>query len=165
MSQTDHITAEKVVTFHYRLSKEDGEVLESSFDETPLLYLQGAGQIVPGLEKAMEGKKKGDKFQAQVSPEEGYGVRSELAPMPVERSAFPEDAELEVGMDFMAEMPDGNFMPLWISEVQGDTVMVDSNHPLAGETLIFDIEVIDIRDATQEELDHGHAHGVGGVEH
>lgn len=165
MPQQDQITNDKVVTFHYRLSTTTGEEIESSFGDEPLLYLQGAGQIVPGLEKAMMGKKKGDKFRAEVSPDEGYGEKSELKPMPVERSAFPEDAHLEVGMDFMAEMPDGNFMPLWISSIEGDTIMVDSNHPLAGETLFFDIEVLDIRDATEEELDHGHAHGPGGHHH
>lgn len=153
---------EKVVVFHYTLTNNEGEVIESSHDGEPLAYLQGVGQIVPGLEKAMEGKKAGDKFNVQVPPEQGYGLAEGPGPQPVERSAFPPDAELHEGMMFAAEMPDGSQMPLWVTEIDGDNVMVDGNHPLAGETLNFDVEVVSVRDALEEELSHGHAHGPEG---
>lgn len=163
--ENSNTTEDKVIVFHYTLTDDEGEVVESSKGGHPLAYLQGKGQIVPGLEKAMAGKVGGDSFKVDVAPEEGYGLKEGPGPQPVERTAFPEDAELHEGMMFAAEMPDGSQMPLWVTEVSDDKVMVDSNHPLAGETLHFDVEVVEVRDASDEELAHGHAHGPGGHQH
>ena len=157
------IAADKVVLFHYTLRDSDGDVLDSSDGADPLPYLHGAGNIVPGLERQMTGRVVGDSFTAVVSPEEGYGVRDGL-PQPVPRDAFPEDVELEEGMQFMAEGPDGDAMPLWIAAIEADMVFVDKNHPLAGETLHFAIEIVGIREATAAELEHGHPHGADGTD-
>jgi FKBP-type peptidyl-prolyl cis-trans isomerase SlyD len=159
------VADEKVVLFHYVLTDDDGETIDSSRDDEPLAYLHGKGQIVSGLEKAMAGKKAGDTFQIDIAPADGYGEVEGPGPQAVERSAFPADTELEEGMMFNAEMPDGNLITLWVTEIQGDEVFVDQNHPLAGETLHFDVEIVEVRDATAEELAHGHAHGPGGHHH
>lgn len=158
---------QKVVSFHYTLTNNDGEVLDTSRDEdgSPMAYLHGSGQIVPGLEKAMEGKTTGDAFKATIAPEDGYGERQGDGPQSVDRSNFPPEADIQEGMMFVAEMPDGQQAPVWVVGVEGDNVLLDSNHPLAGETLHFDVEVTDVRDATAEELAHGHAHGPGGHHH
>lgn len=155
----------KVVTFHYTLSNASGEVLDTSTDGDPHPYLQGAGNIVPGLERQMEGKTVGDKFKAEVPPEEGYGLREGPGPQPIGRDSFPGDVELEEGMVFLAQAPDGQSMPLWVTEVKDDVVFVDTDHPLAGETLFFEVEIFGIRDASAEEIDHGHVHGPGGHHH
>ena len=167
MTQEQTVTDQKVVSFHYTLTNDGGDVLDTSRDEQgqPLAYLHGSGQIVPGLENAMSGKTAGDSFKASIAPEEGYGVRQGDGPQAVERSNFPADAEIVEGMMFVAEMPNGDQAPVWVSKVEGDQVFLDGNHPLAGETLHFDIEVVEVRDATAEELAHGHAHGPGGHHH
>ncbi len=154
------ITAGKVVFFHYTLTTDDGETIDSSRGGNPLPYLHGAGNIVPGLEKQLDGLAVGTKLQAVVSPEEGYGVRHG-EPMPVPREQFPGDIELEVGMQFFGEDPDGNKFPLWIADIQDNMVAVDPNHPLAGVTLNFDVEIMSIRDASEEEVAHGHPHMPG----
>lgn len=161
------VESQKVVAFHYTLTNKDGEVLDTSREEdgTPLAYLHGSGQIVTGLEKAMEGKAAGDTFKAEISPEEGYGPRMGEGPQSVDRSNFPPEAEIVEGMMFVAEMPNGQQAPVWVVGVEGDEVFLDGNHPLAGETLFFDVEVMTVRDATAEELAHGHAHGPGGHHH
>ncbi len=162
---TETVADKKVVLFHYVLTDDDGETIDSSRDGQPLAYLHGSGQIVPGLEAAMVGKQAGDSFQAEIAPEDGYGELQGPGPQPVERGAFPADAELVEGMMFHAEMPDGSAVALWITEIKGDEVFVDQNHPLAGATLHFDVEIMEVRDATAEELVHGHAHGPGGHHH
>lgn len=162
---TETVADQKVVLFHYTLTTDDGETVDTSRDGEPLAYLHGVGQIVPGLETAMLGKKTGDTFVADVAPEDGYGERQGPGPQPVDRTAFPADADIQEGMMFNAEMPDGALITLWVTEIKGDEVFVDQNHPLAGETLHFDVEVMDVRDATPEELLHGHAHGPGGHHH
>lgn len=164
MSEDYSVVSEgKVVVFHYTLTDDEGEVVETSKDRgQPLPYLHGAGKIVPGLEEAMEGKTVGDTFDVEVSPEKGYGEKSGPGPQPVDRSEFPDEVDLYEGMGFTAETEDGNHLPLWISSIEGDDIYVDQNHPLAGETLYFDVEIIDVRDATDEEIAHGHAHGVDG---
>jgi len=153
----------KVVLFHYTLKNDDGEVLDTSDGGDPLFYLHGAGNIVVGLEEELAGRTAGDKLSATVPAEKGYGVKMGPGPQPVDRSAFPEGVELEVGMQFHAEAPDGSPLTLWVTGLKGDTVLVDANHPLAGVTLHFDIEVASIRDATEEELSHGHPHGPDGT--
>ncbi len=152
-----------VVLFHYTLKNAEGEVLDTSDGADPLFYLHGGGNIVPGLEEELTGKSVGDKMSVVVPPEKGYGVRGGPGPQPVERSAFPPEVELEAGMQFHAEAPDGSPLTLWISAVEGDQVLVDANHPLAGVTLHFDIEVTGIRSATEDELAHGHPHGPDGT--
>jgi FKBP-type peptidyl-prolyl cis-trans isomerase SlyD len=153
----------KVVLFHYTLKNDAGDVLDTSDGSEPLFYLHGAGNIVVGLEEQLAGRSVGDKLSATVPADKGYGVSMGPGPQPVERSAFPEGVELEVGMQFHAEAPDGSPLTLWVTALEDDTVLVDANHPLAGVTLHFDIEVTAVRDATEEELAHGHPHGPDGT--
>lgn len=153
-----------VVQFHYTLTDDAGMVIDSSRGDEPLTYLQGAGNIVPGLEKAMEGKVKGDTFKADIAPEDGYGQRVEALLQTAPRAMFPDDMEPEVGMQFQAESNMGPVM-VTVMAVEGDTVTLDGNHALAGQTLHFDVEVVSVRDATIEEMQHGHAHGAGGHHH
>jgi FKBP-type peptidyl-prolyl cis-trans isomerase SlyD len=159
------VAAGKVVSIKYTLRDDDGDVIDASDDGDPLEYLHGADNIVPGLERQLLGKKLGDKLEAVVPPEEGYGLSEGPGPQPVPRTAFPEGAELEEGMQFFARGPDGHEMPLWVVEVNDDHIVVDINHPLAGATLHFDVEILAIRDATAEETAHGHPHGPGGHHH
>lgn len=157
------ITDGKVVFFHYTLTV-DGEVIDSSRGQEPMPYLHGSGNIVPGLEKEMTGKSEGDSFEVSVTPEEGYGMASgELIPQP--RSVFPADMSIEVGMVFGAETQDGQHVRLTVMKVDADQVYVTPDHPLAGKTLNFAIEVVTIRDASAEEMAHGHVHGPGGHQH
>jgi len=146
----------KVVSFHYTLTNDAGEVLDSSSGRGPMPYLHGAQNIVPGLERQMTGKAAGDTFDAVVPPAEGYGERGGPEPQPVPRSAFPADMPLEKGIPLQAQAPDGQVMMLFIDRVEGDTVFVDHNHPMAGVTLNFAVEVVDIRDATDAEKAQGH---------
>ena len=148
----------KVVTFHYTLKNEEGEVLDTSSEGEPMDYLHGAGNIVPGLEKTMAGCAAGDHFEVTVAPEEAYGERQGQGPIAVPRSSFPEDAPVQAGMTFVSEMPDGRKFPIWIVEVREEDVLVDGNHPLAGVTLVFDVNVVGKRDASAEEKEHGHPH-------
>jgi FKBP-type peptidyl-prolyl cis-trans isomerase SlyD len=163
MSQQDQIAPGKVVTLKYTLTGEDGKILDQSGAEG-IDYLHGAGNVVPGLETQMLGRAVGDKLKAIVAPADGYGERRGT-PQKVPRTAFPDDVELEVGMEFMAEDPAGDPMPLWIVGVGKDDVEVDANHPLAGLTLTFDVEVLAIRPATGDEIAHGHPHGPDGHHH
>lgn len=150
----------KIVSIHYVLTSDEGEVLDKS-GATPLPYLHGAGNIVPGLERGLSGHGIGDQVKVDVPPQEAYGHHDPEGIQQVPRAAFPEDIELQAGMQFEAHNEAGEAMPIWISEVAGETIMVDFNHPLAGETLHFDVTIADIRDATAEEREHGHPHGPG----
>ena len=158
------IAENTVAAFHYTLTNDAGEVLDSSRGREPLAYLHGAGNIVPGLEKAMEGRSAGDRFEVDVSPEEGYGKRHDGLVQVVPRQAFQGVDTLEVGMQFQASGPQGA-MSVTIAGIDGDQVTVDGNHPLAGETLHFAIEIAEVREASSEELAHGHVHGPGGHQH
>lgn len=158
------ISADKVVLFHYTLTDEEGEVLDSSEGQGPLAYIHGVGNIIPGLENAMAGKAVGDSFSVTVSPEEGYGLRDEELIQAVPKNAFEGVDEIEPGMQFHAEGPEGMQL-VTVIEVLDDEVILDGNHPMAGMVLNFAVEVTDIRDATAEELDHGHVHGPGGHHH
>lgn len=148
----------KVVYLKYLLKDSEGEVLDEADEKDPMIYLHGAEQIVPGLEDALEGLKVGDSKQVSVDPEDGYGVHDPKLKMAVDRSQFPEDVIPEEGMQFEVETDDGEDVIFTVTGVQGDKVHVDGNHPLAGEVLHFDVKVVNIREATQEEKDHGHAH-------
>ena len=158
------IADNKVALIHYTLTSVEGEVLDSSEGGDPLAYIHGLGNIVPGLEKELTGKQAGDKVNVQVSPEEGYGEINEELIQEVDRSAFDGVDAIEVGMRFMAQTAWGQ-QPVVVTAVSDETVTVDGNHPLANQTLKFDVEVVEVRDATEEELEHGHAHGVGGHHH
>lgn len=158
------IAAKKVVSIHYTLTSGDGEELDSSAGGEPLAYLHGADNIVPGLERQLEGKAVGEKVKAVVPPHEAYGEHSGMAPQPVPRSAF-EGAEPQEGMPLVLEDDEGNEAQFWIAEVHDEVVMLSPDHPLAGVTLCFDVEVVEIRDATDEELAHGHAHAHGHHHH
>jgi len=158
------IAEKTVVSIHYTLTNAEGETLDSSNGQDPLAYLHGAGNIIPGLENALVGKTVGDSLQVTVEPEEGYGpVRDELV-QDVDRSAFSGIEDIQTGMQFMAQTPWGE-QPVTVVKVEGDSITLDGNHPLAGQTLTFDVEVVEIRDATDEEVEHGHAHGAGGHHH
>lgn len=156
----------KVVTMSYLLTNSQGEELDRSETGQPLMYMHGYGQLVPGLESNLEGLEKGDKPQKiRVEPGEAYGeVRDDLI-LTVRREQFPKDVEIKSGMQFWAQSPEGEQHPFLVTAVGIEEVEVDGNHPLAGETLFFDIEIHDVREATEEELAHGHAHGPGGHQH
>ena len=165
MAETLLIGDGTVVAFHYRLSNDAGDVLDSSEGKEPLSYLQGAGNIVPGLERQMKGHVAGDAFEAVVPPAEGYGDRQPVPAQALSRSSFPEGVELQAGMGFIAQGPSGQDIPLFIVSVGDDEVKVDVDHPLAGETLHFNVEVVSVRAASDEEKQHGHPHGPEGHGH
>lgn len=152
------ITAKHVASFHYTLKNDEEKIIDSSLNSEPLSYLHGAQNIVPGLEKALEGKSVGDKLSVSVNPEEGYGEYDDKLKQELPRSMFSGVDTLEVGMEFHAETQHGQQV-VSISKVEGDTITVDGNHPLAGQTLHFDVEVTDICKASDEELEQGHALG------
>ena len=153
-----------VATFHYTLTDDAGKVIDSSRGREPLSYLHGAGNIVPGLEKEMTGRSAGDKFDVKVNPDEGYGQHEPQLVQVVPREAFQGVEDLQVGMEFQAHTAHGP-MSVAIAKIDGDAVTVDGNHPLAGKRLNFAIEVTEVRDASLEELSHGHVHGPGGHHH
>ena len=147
-----------VVTIHYKLTDDSGKMLDSSEGKNPLAYLHGSGNIIPGLEKALVGKIHGAKLQVKVEPAEGYGVlRPELIQV-VQKSLFQGVDSVDVGMAFEAAAPDGARQQIIVKKVEGDKITIDANHPLAGVTLNFDVEVVGVREANQEELSHGHVH-------
>jgi FKBP-type peptidyl-prolyl cis-trans isomerase SlyD len=153
-----------VVTIHYTLKNDGGEVLDSSSGGDPLAYIQGHGNLVPGLEKALEGKPAGANLAVVVDPADGYGVRDESLIQRVPKRSLQGAGEIKKGMQFQARTEDG--MRLFtVTGLVGDMVTLDGNHPLADQTLHFDIEVVDVREATTEELEHGHVHGAGGHHH
>jgi FKBP-type peptidyl-prolyl cis-trans isomerase SlyD len=158
------IAERTVASFNYTLTNDAGEVIDSSEGRSPLAYLHGAGNIVPGLEKEMTGRQAGDRFDVVVAPEEGYGQPNPMLVQTVPRDAFQGVDSIEVGMEFQAQTPQGP-LSVVVSKVDADNVTVDGNHPLAGKTLHFAIEVTDVRDASVEELAHGHVHGPGGHHH
>jgi FKBP-type peptidyl-prolyl cis-trans isomerase SlyD len=155
------IAENKVVSFHYTLKNEAGDILDHSEQEAPLHYLHGHANIIPGLEDEMTGKEVGDTFAAVIPPEQAYGERSDQLIQVVNQDAFEGVDQVQVGMQFSAQIG-GQTRIITIKDVQGDEVTFDANHPLAGETLHFDVEVVDVRDATEEELSHGHVHGEHG---
>ena len=158
------VSAQKVVLIHYTLTDEAGEVLDSSEGQEPLAYIHGHGNIIPGLEAALAGKAAGDKVQVTIPPEEAYGPRDEYLIQTVPVDAFHGVDEILPGMQFHTETPDGVQM-VTVVKVEGEEVILDGNHPMSGLTLNFDVEVTEVRDATAEELSHGHVHGAGGHHH
>jgi len=153
----------KVVFIQYTLRNESGEMLDSS-ENDPLAYIQGFGNIIPGLENALLGKVAGDKLEVNVAPEDGYGERNTALVQVVPRSAFEGIDNIEPGMRFQAQA-DEDVHTVMITQVEEDQVHIDANHPLAGVTLSFEVEITEVREATAEELEHGHVHGPGGHQH
>jgi len=158
------IEARKVVTLNYTLTDSDGNVIDQSNDSS-FAYLHGASNIIPGLENALTGKSAGESLNVSVEPAEGYGEHDPAKTQAVPRNMFPDDAEIQVGMQFHAQGPNGETLVVTVVALEDDTVTVDGNHPLAGIQLNFAVEVMEVRDASPEELDHGHVHGAGGHDH
>ncbi len=158
------IKENSVVSFHYTLTGKDGQVIDSSEGNQPLTYLHGVGQIVPGLENALLGKLAGEKLDVEVSAEEGYGEHQEYMVQQVPREAFQGVDDIEPGMQFQAQTPQGA-MTVTVTAADETTVTVDGNHPLAGQQLFFAVEIVSVRDASEEEITHGHVHGEGGHHH
>ncbi len=154
------ITKHTVAAIHYTLTDNDGNVLDSSNGREPLHYIQGIGNLILGMEEGLEGKKKGDKLQLKVPPEKGYGVKDPAMMQKVPMKAFGGEV-VKSGMKFHTN--DGQVVT--VTEVTNDTVTVDANHALAGVELNFDVEVMEVRSATSEEIAHGHVHGAGGHHH
>lgn len=157
------IAQNAVVSIHYTLRNNDGHVLDSSEGREPLSYIHGIGHLIPGMEEGLEGKLKGDKLEFSIAPEKGYGTHDTNLIQKVPRSAFGAQ-DVRRGMQFQAGDDHGRQV-VTIVAVEDDVVTVDGNHPLAGVDLHFNVEVIDVRQATTSELDHGHVHGPGGHEH
>ncbi|HBK54836.1 MAG TPA: peptidylprolyl isomerase [Xanthomonadales bacterium] len=159
-----HVADRCVVYFDYRLSNAEGMLIDSSEGHGALAYLHGAGGIVPGLEKAMTGRQAGDSFQVVVAPEEGYGVHDERLVQVVPIEAFRGIDAIEPGMHFTTQGGQGP-VDVVVTAVDADQVTIDGNHFLAGMALHFDIKIVDVRAATDEEMEHGHVHGEGGHHH
>lgn len=159
------IASGSVVGIDYSLHLGDGRVIDASGPGEPLTYLHGEGQIVPGLESALEGLSIGDQKQVVVAPGDGYGEHDPRGVQEVPRAAFPAEFDPQPGMELTAEGPDGEPVPFAVREVRPESVVIDLNHPLAGKTLHFDVTVREVRAATAEELEHGHAHGAHGHDH
>ena len=155
--------ARKVVTFHYSLTNVDGDTIDSSKSGEPFSFLEGAAQIIPGLEKAMLDLKAGDKKKIRVQAAEAYGERAETMVVKVPREKLPTQ-EIRVGDRFRGG-PDEHSPVFMVKEVTDTIVTLDGNHPLAGQDLNFAVEIVDVREATAEELSHGHVHGEGGHHH
>lgn len=155
----------KVVSIHYTLTDEGGATLDSSRGSDPLDYLHGAHNVVPGLETGLLGRQVGERVELRLPPEEGYGVHDPRGQQRVPRDSFPDEIELETGMQFSAEDEQGRSVTVWIADVAEDAVTIDQNHPLAGKVLCFDVSIEGIRDATLEEMSHGHPHGPHGHHH
>lgn len=158
------IKKNSVVTIDYILTDEKGGVLDRSDEQGPLSFIQGIGHVIPGLESALEGRMKGDKFSTSIPSENAYGERRDDLLQVVPRGQFETPDTIEAGMQFEAQTENG-MVVFNVIEVDDDQVTVDGNHPLAGLTLNFDVTIVDIRDATEEELSHGHIHGEGGHHH
>jgi FKBP-type peptidyl-prolyl cis-trans isomerase SlyD len=154
------ITKHKVASIHYTLTDNDGKILDSSSGREPLTYIQGIGNLIPGMEEGLEGKSKGEKLSLKISPEKGYGVKDEALTQRVPRTAFG-GQEVKVGMQFQTNQ--GGVVT--VTHAGLSEITVDANHPLAGVELNFAVEIMDIRPATEDEIAHGHVHGPGGHHH
>lgn len=148
------ITAARIASIHYTLTDDEGRVIDQSSEDRPLHYFHGAGNIIPGLEKALAGHQAGDRLQVDVRPEEGYGVRNEALVQDLPRQAFQGVEKVEPGMQFEARTERGPLL-VTVVEVDGDRVRIDGNHPLAGQTLHFDVSVVEVRESTEEEKQVG----------
>jgi len=158
------IAENSVVTIHYTLKDDAGEVIDSSLEGEPIAYLHGHGNLVPGLERELQGKSTGDKLSVSVTPEEGYGQYDQKLVQQVPRRSMQGVGKITVGMRLHAQTPEGA-RAVTVTRLVGDMVTIDGNHPLAGKNLNFEVEITGVREATEEELTHGHVHGEGGHHH
>ncbi len=159
------IGANKVVTLNYTLTDDQGNLIQNTEENGSFIYLSGSNQILPKLEEAIDSMIIGSKKIIELNSADAYGDYDENAIQFIKKNVFPEGANLEPGIEYMAHNPEGHAVPFVIKEVNGEDVTIDFNHPLAGKNLNFDVELIDVRDATAEELQHGHVHGEGGHHH
>lgn len=155
----------KVVTMNYTLKDMQGNIIQSTDKKEPFQFLSGNQQILPSLEKEINSMIIGSKKNVKIPASDAYGEYNEQAVQQVDKKNFPEDVDLQVGMEFVANSPEGQQMPFVVKDIKPEEVVIDFNHPLAGKDLEFDVELVDIRDATVEELQHGHAHGPDGHSH
>ncbi|MFP4281493.1 MAG: peptidylprolyl isomerase [Opitutales bacterium] len=158
------IAKDRIVTIHYELTDPEGKVLDSSRGREPLTYLHGHGNLIPGLETRIAGSTAEDSLEVTVPAAEGYGEHDSSKTIPAQRSQFPAEAKIEPGAQFQAEGPNGP-MVVRVMKIEDDVVTLDANHPLAGVDLKFAVDVVEVREASEEELAHGHAHGPGGHQH
>lgn len=158
------IEKHRVVTLTYTLKDTDDNLIDKS-DDGSFCYLHGAGNIIPGLENALAGKVAGDELNVTVAPEEAYGVHDAEKTQKVPRDMFPPEQDIEPGMQFHAQSPDGHPFVVTIASIEEDGVVVDGNHPLAGVHLNFEVRVMEVREASSEEIEHGHVHGPEGHHH
>ncbi len=158
------IKQDSVVTLHYTLTDDGGDVIDSSASGDPLSYLHGRGNLIPGLERELQGKSAGDKLTVKVAPADGYGVYDQSLIEQIPRRSLKGIANIKVGMQLRAQTPQGP-RTVTVTRIVGDMVTLDANHPLAGKNLNFEVEITGVRDATEEELSHGHVHGPGGHSH
>ena len=159
------ITRNKVVRIDYTLSADDQQIIDSSEGGEPLTYLHGGGNIIPGLEAALEGKRAGESLNVRIVPDEAYGERDDALVQSVPREMFEDSDSIQVGMQFQSGDPDGNTRIVTVVGADADSVTVDGTHPLAGVPLNFAVTIVEVRDASSEELAHGHVHGPGGHQH
>ncbi len=158
------ITKQSITSLEFSLSDDDGRLIDNSEKSGPLVYMHGTGGLFPALESKLEGKSAGDTLVARIAPEEAYGQRDEKRVQSVPRSHLPADMEIEVGMQFQSQSIEG-MVVMTVANIDGDTIQLDGNHPFAGVALNFDLKIVEVREATAEELQHGHAHGEGGHHH
>jgi FKBP-type peptidyl-prolyl cis-trans isomerase SlyD len=156
------IEKNKVVSIRYILRSPENEILDRSEEDSPLEYLHGTGGIIPGLERELEGKQAGDSFIIDLEPQDGYGLYDESLIMNMKREKFDTDEEITEGMEFGGQTEDGEYRIFRVTAVKRNIVTVDGNHPLAGQRLNFDVSVQAVRNATEEEIAHGHLHDEGG---
>lgn len=159
------MASQRVIGFHYTVQDEDGEELDSSRGDEPMYILEGSGEIVPGLERAVAAMRVGERKTVALKAADAYGDHDPELVMRVERSEFPSEAQLEPGDQFSAEDEDEHERTYTVVAIEGDVVVVDANHPLAGHDLVFDVEIVESRPATKDEIAHGHAHGAHGHHH
>ncbi len=150
-----------VVSMHYTLKNDAGDVLDSSEGKDPLVYLHGTNNLIPGLEAELGGKTKGAAFNASIPPDQAYGEFNQDFVQVVNKSMFQGAESVEVGMSFVAQGEGGAQRQIRVTEVNGDDITIDANHPLAGQTLHFEVEVVDVREGTEQEIAHGHVHADG----
>jgi FKBP-type peptidyl-prolyl cis-trans isomerase SlyD len=155
----------KIVKMDYTLKDDEGNIVQTTNNKEPFQFISGTKQILPKLEEEIDGMIIGSKKNVKIPATEAYGEYSEQAVQQVSKTNFPEGVDLKEGMEFVANSPEGQQMPFVVKEVKQEEVTIDFNHPLAGKDLEFEVKLIDIRDATVEELQHGHAHGPGGNHH
>jgi len=161
MSTLKTVKKDRVISLHFKLSDENGEMLDQSQEGAPLEYLHGAQDIIPGLEKALEGRQVGENLRVVIPPSEAYGEYEVSLVDEVSREQFPGIDNIQPGMQFQTTMDDGAPMVINVTAVDEDIIVVDGNHPLAGVTLVFEVEIVGVRQAGEDEIAHGHVHEGG----